>query len=736
MAINFGQTPSSPPFTGALRDPTFLHERVAHASPRHLVSRISATARSKAMILHALSTLRRRGIAALPLAFLASLSAASGAEIAHRIIDAAGGRANGGLRYQNYATLGGISGHPAPEGYQARNGYLAELYEPVTFTLVTPRTLLDEREVIQLTATLGLDDGSLLRLQTAEITWHISGSPLMIGPTGLLNVGNVFQDTTVQLTATYAAFAKALSLHIRNSGIDDFGLYAGDGIDDTWQIRHYGLNNPAGIATADPSGTGQNNLFKFLAGLDPLDPAARFVLKIRPGGDGSSGGPTHPGSYALDFGPCRSGHSYSIYTSENLTEWSLLHQQIATESDYLTLGDTSPAASKKFYRVEPGRYFPSSKKVAIMGDSISAQGSTSPTFLNANGYYSWARLFNQGRWELVQNGSRWCFATGGKRSDEVSALHRSEVIASDADTCVILYGTNDAFQLIPTSVFIAQAISDWQALKAEGITPVATTVLPMGSIGNDDARRQARVAEYNSALRLAASAHQVVLCDWTTLLEKFPGSNNGVALDSYFPTNDFLHPKPFPCSLLGRALAATIANNFALGSEVWDNSSWITPNVQFSGTNGKPDQWTIYSPAGATLIEKNLIPSPEGSWWEFTMVKGNSTGNFSINSFEANIGGPPSGKSIEAITELQVIEGSLNHLYLGLFSNGTLAATMFGNLPEGAQLKPTDGVVVLRTLPAIFGNNSVPATPGLYFSSGEGTTRRRVRRCGVREISP
>ena len=59
------------------------------------------------------------------------------------------------------------------------------------------------------------------------------------------------------------------------------GPYAGGGIPDSWLVQYFGLPpNPNAAPTADFTGTGQNNLFKYVAGLDPTNPASVFVLKV------------------------------------------------------------------------------------------------------------------------------------------------------------------------------------------------------------------------------------------------------------------------------------------------------------------------------------------------------------------------------------------------------------------------------------------------------------------------
>jgi hypothetical protein len=48
------------------------------------------------------------------------------------------------------------------------------------------------------------------------------------------------------------------------------------------QGRCGGPTNSHDCATCDPDGTGQDNLFKDVAGLNPTNPASVFALKIAP----------------------------------------------------------------------------------------------------------------------------------------------------------------------------------------------------------------------------------------------------------------------------------------------------------------------------------------------------------------------------------------------------------------------------------------------------------------------
>lgn len=59
--------------------------------------------------------------------------------------------------------------------------------------------------------------------------------------TGLATAAHVFADTAAVAEGTYAGLTGTLSLTVRNTGDDDLGLYAGDGLIDLWQVEHFGL---------------------------------------------------------------------------------------------------------------------------------------------------------------------------------------------------------------------------------------------------------------------------------------------------------------------------------------------------------------------------------------------------------------------------------------------------------------------------------------------------------------
>jgi len=442
------------------------------------------------------------------------------------------------------------------------------------------------------------------------------------------------------------------------------------------------------------------------------------------------------GQVTLDW-PTVPGQTYRLERSASMAaaEWQTVRPTEEATGLPMTFTET-PEATTLFYRLAVDPAKPLVSKIAVMGDSITAQTSRNLYHISAMGYSGWARFFGGARWDLVANpaDNTRRFATSGKRAFEVSALHLSQVIAAAPDACIIVYGTNDAAQLSPSvASFRTQILSDWSALRDAGIQPVAVTVLPIGSATMDNSARQARVVELNTVLREETAAQQIPLCDWTGLLEAVPGSNTGVGLNAHYQNNDDYHPLQFPASLIGRALNATLQQHFRFGIDPWQNTGWITPNVALDGSNGQPTgNWQIFPPSGSTIDSKTLIPSPEGNWWEIAFTKGSSTGNFYVNAFGTNLGGSPAGHTVEAVTELQVMSGSIAGAFLQTGSG--LATDMNEAGGTGAQILPSDGIVVLRTPPVLVPAGTTNVIPTLGFRSNDPTATVRIRRCGIRKL--
>jgi hypothetical protein len=136
---------------------------------------------------------------------------------------------------------------------------------------------------------------------------------------------------------------------VKNVNTDDLGAYAGDGIDDAWQVQYFG-QPPNALAgpNADADGTGQTNLFKYIAGLNPLDPNSRFVLKIT----NVSG---QPGQKNLIFSPRLVDRMYTPKAKLSLTSGSytaLPNSSFTDNGQERTVTDFDGSGAEKFYEVE------------------------------------------------------------------------------------------------------------------------------------------------------------------------------------------------------------------------------------------------------------------------------------------------------------------------------------------------------------------------------------------------
>jgi PKD repeat protein len=117
----------------------------------------------------------------------------------------------------------------------------------------------------------------------------------------------------------------------------------------SWQIQYFHrINNPSGAPDVDADGTGQNNFFKYVAGLDPTNPASVFVLNI-------ASATNRPPWQNLGFSPFALGRTYTPQFSTNLVSgvWLPLttYTGLLTNGNQVTFTDTNPIPPQQFYRL-------------------------------------------------------------------------------------------------------------------------------------------------------------------------------------------------------------------------------------------------------------------------------------------------------------------------------------------------------------------------------------------------
>ena len=125
-----------------------------------------------------------------------------------------------------------------------------------------------------------------------------------------------------------------------------------DGIPDWWMLRYFGHTggSPTDNSRAgdDADGTGQNNLFKYVAGLNPTNPAA--IFRVQPAT--INGQPTQ---YNLQFNPLANGRIYTPQFSTDLVSgvWQQLmgYAGPVTNGSQIAMIDTDGIDPQKFYRI-------------------------------------------------------------------------------------------------------------------------------------------------------------------------------------------------------------------------------------------------------------------------------------------------------------------------------------------------------------------------------------------------
>jgi beta-glucanase (GH16 family) len=163
-----------------------------------------------------------------------------------------------------------------------------------------------------------------------------------------------YTDTGLAGATTYYYVVSAVAAGCNestNSG-QATAMTTGSGAFTAWQTQYFNSpTNPLAAATVDADGTGQNNLFKYVAGLDPTNPASVFVLTI-------TSVTNQPTQMNLIFSPMVNSRTYTPQFSTDMVSgvWTQLtgYAGPATNGNQATITDMNAAPSNEFYRIDIG----------------------------------------------------------------------------------------------------------------------------------------------------------------------------------------------------------------------------------------------------------------------------------------------------------------------------------------------------------------------------------------------
>ena len=242
---------------------------------------------------------------------------------------------------------GGLAGE-ATSGYLVKGGYIGQLFDVAGLVIGAVSSDANEADTLQLSARQLLDDTSFLALDAGAVAWSLVSGPISsVSSSGLVTAGTVYQDSPASVQGSSGGFTGLISLNVLDTIPDNFGTYAGDGLPDNWQVQYFGLNNPKAGPSVDATGTGQTNLFKYVAGLNPTDQTSRFVVNIQ-------AVPGQTGQMQVVFSPVVSGRTYTVVSTSNLSAPAWAGLSSSTQSDngqQRTVTDLGFSGGKKFYQV-------------------------------------------------------------------------------------------------------------------------------------------------------------------------------------------------------------------------------------------------------------------------------------------------------------------------------------------------------------------------------------------------
>ncbi len=183
--------------------------------------------------------------------------------------------------------------------YFTRTGFPALIPDFVT-QISAPSSTVNEGATLQFTAAEQYADGTEARL--SSVAWSTDG-PASITASGLLTAAAVYQNTAATAAVTGAVFP----FTVINTLPDNFGLYAGDRLPDSWQVQYFGLASLNGGQQADFDSDSVDNLLEFAFGTNPASGASGLGALQYAGTFAGNGSLLSTGMYITGLEPVISG---------------------------------------------------------------------------------------------------------------------------------------------------------------------------------------------------------------------------------------------------------------------------------------------------------------------------------------------------------------------------------------------------------------------------------------------
>jgi len=279
-------------------------------------------------------------------AFAGSRSSAS-YSVPADVADAGGNRAIS-ANYSNDGSAGGIGGISAAVPTIAKHGYIGQLYDLAGLSLSATPVTINELGTRQIGAVAVADDTTVSPLNPGTLVWGVVSGPISsVSPAGLATAGIVYQTTAAVVFGRRGSLSNTLGLSVLNVGIDDYLSYAGDGVNDAWQVQYFGEENSAALGSRDPDGDGQSNYFEYYVDTQPTNAASKFNLSI-------ANVAAQPTRKDIIFSPRWPTRVYDVQYRDDLvlSGWGALTGSTTNDAAQVrTVRDLNATGSQKHYRV-------------------------------------------------------------------------------------------------------------------------------------------------------------------------------------------------------------------------------------------------------------------------------------------------------------------------------------------------------------------------------------------------